>query len=75
MCQTLSGIDVPLLTVTNKEHNNLKLPKKIVLISARIHPGESNGSWVMQGLLNYLCGDSREAIYLRNNAIFKVFLE
>ena len=28
--------------------------KKIFFATARIHPGESNGSYVMNGFLNYL---------------------
>jgi len=32
--------------------------KKYVIITARVHPGESNSSYMMQGLIRYLCGDS-----------------
>ena len=39
--------------------------RKIVLISARIHPGESNSSWVMQGIIEYLLGETKEASLLR----------
>lgn len=32
--------------------------KKYVIIMARVHPGESNASFMMQGLIKYLLGDS-----------------
>lgn len=32
-----------------------------VVVSARIHPGESNSSWMMQGLIDWLTSDSLHA--------------
>lgn len=32
--------------------------KQGVVITARVHPGESNSSWVMKGLLDYLTSSS-----------------
>ena len=31
------------------------------MLSARVHPGETNSSWVMKGLLDYLTGQSPDA--------------
>ncbi|EAR82912.1 zinc carboxypeptidase family protein (macronuclear) [Tetrahymena thermophila SB210] len=73
LCQTMSGIDVPLLTVT--DNVDMTIPykdRKVALISARIHPGESNGSWLMHGFLQFLFGDSEEAKKIRKNTIFKI---
>jgi murein tripeptide amidase MpaA len=41
-------------------------------MQARIHPGESNGSWMMHGLIKFLLGNSNEAKKLRDNIVFKI---
>lgn len=35
--------------------------KKAVVVTARVHPGETNGSWMMKGLLDYLLSDAPDA--------------
>lgn len=44
LCKTLSGIEVPLLTITNPTDS----PKEHVIITGRIHPGETHASWVSE---------------------------
>jgi hypothetical protein len=39
---------------------------------ARVHPGETNASWMMRGVLEYLTGPSREAQQLRSMFVFKI---
>ncbi|XP_061420784.1 cytosolic carboxypeptidase 2-like isoform X1 [Lethenteron reissneri] len=46
--------------------------KRAVVVTARVHPGESNSSWVMEGLLDFLLGDSADARLLRDTFVFKV---
>ena len=43
-----------------------------VVISARVHPGESNASWMMQGVLDFLTGSSSDAQQLRRVMMFHV---
>ena len=44
-----------------------------VIITARVHPGESVGSWMMKGALEFLTDTtSPEAELLRQNYVFKV---
>ena len=43
-----------------------------LLSAARVHPGESNASWIAKGLLDYLTGPSSEAQALRARFMFKV---
>jgi murein tripeptide amidase MpaA len=47
--------------------------KKAIVISARVHPGEVVGSWMMKGAINFLTDtESMEAKLLRNKFIFKI---
>jgi len=46
--------------------------KKYVIITARVHPGETNSSYMMQGLIKYLVGDSMQATQLRKRIVFKI---
>lgn len=50
--RSLSGLPVPMLQITDFDAPNYN--KKIVLVTARIHPGESNSSHVCEGLMRYL---------------------
>ena len=43
--------------------------KKAVIVTARVHPGESQASWMMKGVLDYITGSEPEAqviLVLRN---------
>ena len=47
--------------------------RKGVVITARVHPGESVGSWMMKGALEFLTNtELPEAEILRQNFVFKV---
>eukprot|EP00940_MAST-03C_sp_MAST-3C-sp2_P001519 g1519.t1 len=46
--------------------------RKGVVVSARVHPGESNASWMMKGFIDYLTGPSVDAKILRDNFVFKI---
>lgn len=46
--------------------------KKYIIITGRVHPGESNSSYMMQGFIKYLIGNSFQAKQLRKRVIFKI---
>nr|XP_039266870.1 uncharacterized protein LOC120342204 isoform X2 [Styela clava] len=73
LCRTLAGNLVYILTITSPSRNpEIARMKKAVVITARVHPGETNSSWMMKGFLDFLSGNSADAKLLRNNFIFKI---
>jgi hypothetical protein len=73
MCQTLAGNNCDLLTITSFacDPDSLRARKGVV-VSARVHPGESNASYMMKGVIDYLTGPSLDAKILRDNFVFKI---
>ncbi|KAG7383979.1 Cytosolic carboxypeptidase 2 [Phytophthora pseudosyringae] len=73
LCRSLAGNSCDLLSITSPGKEGLPHDeRRIIVLSARVHPGEPNSSWMMQGMLNYLTGPSTGATVLRRNFIFKV---
>eukprot|EP00742_Colponemidia_sp_Colp-10_P006393 GILJ01006851.1.p1 GENE.GILJ01006851.1~~GILJ01006851.1.p1 ORF type:complete len:1123 (+),score=176.22 GILJ01006851.1:301-3369(+) len=73
LCRTIEGRPVDVLTITNPSGDPEREAKKRgVIITARTHPGETNGSWMMQGVLDFLTGPTPEANTLRHHLVFKV---
>uniref|UniRef100_A0A668SIK8 Peptidase M14 domain-containing protein n=1 Tax=Oreochromis aureus TaxID=47969 RepID=A0A668SIK8_OREAU len=78
LCSTLAGNSCPIVTITAcpvsrrwKDLHQLRNRPYIVLTS-RVHPGESNASWVMKGTLEFLCSNDLLAQSLREAFVFKV---
>lgn len=46
--------------------------KKLVFITARVHPGETPSSYVCQGLIEFLVSSHPVAKVLRENIVFKI---
>ncbi|XP_037536287.1 cytosolic carboxypeptidase 1 [Nematolebias whitei] len=78
LCETLGGNDCPLLTITampeskSSDHICQFRNRPLIFLSARVHPGETNASWVMKGTLEFLMGSSPLAASLREAYIFKI---
>lgn len=70
LCQTLLGNRCEYVTISAPSRGSSS--KKGVVISARVHPGETVGSWMMKGVLDFLTGPSCEAQILRENYVFKL---
>ena len=73
LCQTLAGNNCDLLTITSFACDSQALKaRKGVVVTARVHPGESNSSYMMKGVIDYLTGPSLDAKILRDNFVFKI---
>lgn len=75
LCRSLAGNLVPVLTVTSPSRRCGEWDaahKPAVVITARVHPGETNSSWVMKGIMDFLLSDSLDARLLRDAFVFKL---
>ncbi|XP_044534030.1 cytosolic carboxypeptidase 1 [Gracilinanus agilis] len=78
LCETLSGNSCPLVTITAMPESNYYenicqfRNRPYIFLSARVHPGETNSSWVMKGTLEYLMSNNPTAQSLREAYIFKI---
>lgn len=73
LCHTVAGNAVPLLTITSPSLTpDDSQAKRGVVVTARIHPGETNGSWMMKGLLDFLTSSADDAKILRDLFVFKI---
>jgi murein tripeptide amidase MpaA len=46
--------------------------RKAIIISSRVHPGESNSSFTMEGIMDFLLSNEKEAKHLRDTFVFKL---
>ncbi|KAH7693976.1 zinc carboxypeptidase, partial [Aphelenchoides avenae] len=69
---TLAGNSVPVVTVTAPGTAAELADREIVVLSARVHPGESNSSWIMHGVLRFLLSESPKAVKAREQFVFKL---
>uniref|UniRef100_A0A8C1IZK8 tubulin-glutamate carboxypeptidase n=1 Tax=Cyprinus carpio TaxID=7962 RepID=A0A8C1IZK8_CYPCA len=78
LCDTLAGNSCSLVTITACPTSRAwkHLPqlrnRPCVVLTARVHPGESNASWVLKGTLEFLCSSDPVAESLREAYIFKI---
>lgn len=75
LTRTLAGNRCEYLSITSKDkdpNSQKAMSKKGIFLSARVHPGESNASWMMKGIIDILVGHSPEAKALRDHFVFKI---
>ena len=62
-----------MITITDFSHSRLEeLRKKVICITGRVHPGESNSSWIVHGIIRFLLSKDKIADQLRKRLIFKI---
>uniref|UniRef100_A0A8D3DUJ4 Peptidase M14 domain-containing protein n=1 Tax=Scophthalmus maximus TaxID=52904 RepID=A0A8D3DUJ4_SCOMX len=78
LCKSLAGNSCPVVTITASPASRawkdmLQLRNRpCIVLTARVHPGESNASWVMKGTLEFLCSSDLVAQSLREAFVFKI---
>ncbi|XP_056427866.1 cytosolic carboxypeptidase 4 [Hyla sarda] len=78
LCHTLGGNPCPVVTITampkssSQSHMEEICSRQYMVLTARVHPGESNASWVMKGTLEFLTSNDPIAQILREMFIFKI---
>uniref|UniRef100_UPI00398F85EE cytosolic carboxypeptidase 4 n=1 Tax=Pristiophorus japonicus TaxID=55135 RepID=UPI00398F85EE len=77
LCSTLGGNNCPVITITaspgsQPEQLHQFWNRQYMVLTARVHPGESNASWVMKGTLEFLVSNDPIARSLRDSYIFKI---
>ncbi|XP_044135394.1 cytosolic carboxypeptidase 4 [Bufo gargarizans] len=78
LCHTLGANPCPIVTITampkssSQSHREELCSRQYIVLTARVHPGESNASWVMKGTLEFLTSSDPIAQILRETFIFKI---
>lgn len=68
LCRSVLGLPLWVITIT-RESNKLK-KKPAIVITSRVHSGETPASLVFKGMLEFLLSDKKEAKLLRRYYTF-----
>jgi len=72
LTKTIANNCCKYVVIAQNTEVKLRKDKQAIIIIARQHPGETMGSWVMQGVLEFLLSEDPIAIYLRKQLVFKI---
>ena len=72
LCESLGGIPIYLLTISGGKENTQSSRRKGIVFTARVHPGETIASFVMESFLRFLISVHPQAVALRSQFIFKI---
>lgn len=75
LCETLAGNRCDMLTVSEPVTGGPEavfVVRPAIVVSARVHPGETNSSYAMQGFLEFITSQHPEALLLRKMFVFKI---
>ena len=73
LCQSNAGNPCDLLTIsTFTDSDSVMAKKKGIILTSRVHPGETGASYMMKGVIDYLVGPSVGARILRDTFIFRI---
>lgn len=73
LCRTKAGNQCEMIIVTNFTSNQDQIAeRKCVIVCSRVHPGESNASYIVEGFLEFIVSNDKDARQLRDLFVFKV---
>ena len=73
LCTTLAGNEALTLLITDFDKEPAVIAKREgIVLTARVHSGGSQASYVMEGTIDFLIGSTKEARFLRENFVFKI---
>lgn len=74
LCTTLGGNDLDMFSINCEGNiaNNQSDSRNGIVLIARQHPGETCSSYVMKGAMDFLLGNSDEAVQLRKLYLIKI---
>ncbi|KAG2379463.1 hypothetical protein C9374_006580 [Naegleria lovaniensis] len=74
LCRTVQNRRCDILTITSPENliSDPSRRKRVVMVTARIHPGETPASYVCHGFISFIVSNHPIAQLLRDHLIFKI---
>ncbi|KAJ1437265.1 hypothetical protein B484DRAFT_324669, partial [Ochromonadaceae sp. CCMP2298] len=73
LTRTICGNACDLLTISERSGGMTESRNKpAIFLSARVHPGESNSSYIMHGFLDFITSDLPQALKLRRSFVFHI---
>lgn len=73
LCRTVWGKECDLITISDRRCTEEEWKSRpVVVLSARVHPGEVGASWMMRGCLDFLVSELPRAVLLRKSFVFKL---
>lgn len=72
LCLTVQQRRLDLITITHPDNLFPEETKRIVFVTARVHPGETPSSFVCQGFIDFLISNHPVAKTLREHIVFKI---
>jgi hypothetical protein len=72
-CKSLGNNILDLIIITNFESPEEEIAQReAVVVSARVHPGETVSSFIVEGVISFLVSDEPIAKQLRDSYVFKI---
>ena len=74
LCKTEAGNSCEIITICNPAHRTQSQIERrpVFFISGRVHPGESNSSYIVKGVIQFLVGNHEIAQALRKYFVFEI---